>query len=308
MHELASIPSVARRAFTLVEVLVCIAVIALLLGLLLPSLAGARTTARGVHCQSNQRQLVTAWTLYAGDYRDRAMPLAYWEAVDIATGPQVFWWGTSGTPATQVDHTKGFIFPYLDGCPARNSVFECPSQRWGTYQPQGGSRQPTSTYGYNGYYLTPSKTPGWGAQIGTRPWQRVSSIPQPSQLLVFADTLLGGEFKGDPVRNCALLDPPLLFSTNGGDYPSTVIPDDSEDELVASLLDSGRWHVNPYPTTAFRHGSDSPTGRMAAAATADSSVRVFPHPQNQGLRANHLIDSIGGLNPTLYVPDARVWR
>lgn len=303
-------PGHTSRAFSLIELLVVIAIVALLVGILLPTLASARNSARGVVCQSNQRQLATAWMLYAGDYRDRAMPLAYWHASDIASGPQVYWWGAQGTPTTRVDHTRGFVAPYLDASLATNSVFECPAQPWGTYQPQGASRQPTSTYGYNGYYLTPSKTPGWGAQIGHRPWQRVSSIAQPSELLVFADTLLGGEFEGDPVRNCALLDPPLLF---GGAGQAASASDDAlgaMDGVAAELLASGRWNVNAFPTTAFRHGSSRDTGgsRSTMAALADGSVRGFRAPLVPGIPMNALIGSIDGLNPNRYVPDALVWR
>ncbi len=309
MQQRASSRASLRRAFTLIELLVVIAIVSLLVGVLLPSLASARTTARGVVCQSNQRQLVTAWNLYANDYRERAMPLAYWQAKDIASGPQLFWWGAQGTATTQVDHGRGFIAPYLDARLTKNSAFECPSQPWGTYQPQGASRQPTSTYGYNGYYLSPAKTPGWGSQIGHRPWQRVSSIGQPSDLLVFADTLLGGEFEGDPVRNSALLDPPLLFSASGGGMPDWGGgPSEEDDDLVATLITSGRWSVNPFPTTAFRHGSRGPSRRTAIGAAADSSVRPHAAPPNQGSQLNALIGSIGGPNPTKYVPDALVWR
>jgi prepilin-type N-terminal cleavage/methylation domain-containing protein len=56
-------------AFTLIELLVVIAVIALLIGILLPSLASARKTARLDICLSNMRQMGTALTSYAGDKR-----------------------------------------------------------------------------------------------------------------------------------------------------------------------------------------------------------------------------------------------
>lgn len=55
------------RAFTLIEVLVVIAVIALLIGLLLPSLRHARESGRTAVCLANQRSILTVLGAYADD-------------------------------------------------------------------------------------------------------------------------------------------------------------------------------------------------------------------------------------------------
>lgn len=57
-----------RRGFTLVELLVVIAMVAVLAAMLLPVLSRARESARKAACQSNLRQIGTAFRLYASDY------------------------------------------------------------------------------------------------------------------------------------------------------------------------------------------------------------------------------------------------
>ena len=263
----------SRRGFTLIELLVVVAIIGVVLSVLLPALAGARASGRSARCLSNLRQMHLGWALYADDYRGYAMPLARFDGA--GGDDSVFWWGSAGDQLGYVDHMAGFLSPYLDSALSPASVYECPEQPWGSYRAQGFAQTITSTYGYNGYYLTPAATPGWSSSIGKRPWRRIHEVGGASDLLVFADTLLGGE----PASNNALLDPPMLYQGRG------------------------RWRENRSPTTAFRHA-----GRSASGVRADGSARLTAAQGDWIVDEANSIGSIGRANDPAYVPDWREWR
>lgn len=260
------------RAFTLVELLVSIAIIAVLVSLLMPMLAGARSQARAAMCATRLSMMGQGFHMYAGDYLGRAMPLAYTKEQIIGTGPTIYWWGMNGESG--VDHTRGFLWEYLRSDLKASGLYECPEQPWGSYAPQGEAERPTSTYGYNGYFLSPPHASAWSYSIGHRPWQNIDTLALPQQLFVFADTALS---LGDQEpRNTALLDPPWLYM-------------------------GGHWSRNHSPTTAFRHNG------KALVALADGHVASFG--LTGGLRSGEIgfIGSVGGENGPHYVPDWREW-
>lgn len=124
-------------AFTLVELLVVIAVIAVLAGLLLPGVAAAKAKALKTRCVSNHRQLALAWALYAGDNDDRLARNGYIAANGELTRPlwvQGYYNHASSrndstNAALMADPKYALFAPYLKR--GDISVYHCPADRGG---------------------------------------------------------------------------------------------------------------------------------------------------------------------------------
>ena len=63
-----------RRAFTLIEMLVVITIIALLIAMLLPAIKRAKRQAKYTLCATQQKQIMTALQTYSFDFNDYWAP------------------------------------------------------------------------------------------------------------------------------------------------------------------------------------------------------------------------------------------
>jgi len=113
-----------RAAFTLVEVLVLIAIIALLSGILLPSLRAARVAANRTACQANLKQLALAWQMYLNDHDGR-----FYQGVN-ANLDYGGWKGEQGWTPRPLNEYVNLPTEAPDS-PSGARIFRCPSDRGG---------------------------------------------------------------------------------------------------------------------------------------------------------------------------------
>lgn len=149
------------RAFTLVELLVVIGIVAALVAILLPALGSAREQARSTQCLSNLRQLAVALQDYVANNRGICPPSQ---------------WGGRSWDLDLVNDvpTPGWLWQGR----ANVAVQQCPS-----FDGRGfGNRDPFTGYNYNTSYLGKGQ-----GEVPTASPAKLARVRRPSETAAFGD-------------------------------------------------------------------------------------------------------------------------
>ena len=114
-----------KRSFTLIELLVVIAIIAVLAGMLLPSLQQARNVAKDISCLNNLKQLTLPCISYASENDGWILPSS---CAPTMPETKYAWPGVVATELYNIPEKKGLLGNYVVNSGNRLKLFECPSE------------------------------------------------------------------------------------------------------------------------------------------------------------------------------------
>lgn len=236
-------------AFTLVELLVVMSIVALLAGLLFPTLARGKAKAQSAACSSNLRQMGVAFMLYLPDYED-TFPTAGLRSSIGAQPEDWIWWQVqtefAGRPAMR-DGRSSVIAPYLGGYDTR--YFRCPADKDAPARELEWKRKMKNELYTYSYSLNGHTERGMASYISQDRSvilrNKLASVVKPSNKIMLA------EEKGSP-----------------------------KDGPGSAVINDGRWQPLGYPLTMRHAGKANVTYADGHVETVTRAFADANHPEH----------------------------
>lgn len=191
-----------RRAFSLVELLVVIAVVGILGALLLPALSQGKAAARRIQCVDNLRQLGLATQMYWDENED----FTFRYQIGATNGGRLYWFGWIKPGAEgqrEFDPTQGALYPFLQS----SGVEICPSLDYNNALYKYKARGAAYGYGYN-------------LNLGESSIN-ISRISQPSDTVLMADAAQVNDFQAPASPDNPMVEEfYYVDADDGGGYPN----------------------------------------------------------------------------------------
>lgn len=239
-------PPTQAAAFTLVELLVTVAIIAVLAGMLLPALSRARRAAGGVRCISNLRQYSVAGQLYWDEHGGNAFP----ERSAYTNGGWTYWFGwlQDGVEGTrEFDPQRGALWRYI----GVRGVAVCPALDRASPNYKSKAKGAASGYAYN-QLLGPRNGPVLNA----------GRLASPDSLAVFADGAQANDFQAPASPERPMLEEFYYFGTN---LLESTIHFRHEERAETAFADGHIGSERPEPGSEDRRVAGQLLGRITAA-------------------------------------------
>ena len=175
----------SQAHFTLIELLIVIAIIAILAAMLLPALYIARQSAKTRQCSSNNKNFAQANALYGADFNNYVTPIAWGDGVNI--WPAILW----------NNQNNGVLMPYDNYTSGKDKwlkivksskMFECPADEGSKALPDSSSDMPRLSYAINRSAVRNMKSSSNAASIPNGPVLKTTKFKIPSQMIYVCDT------------------------------------------------------------------------------------------------------------------------
>ena len=172
------------KQFTLIELLIVIAIIAILAAMLLPALQSARRTAKMAQCTSNSKQFAQSNHLYAAEFNGYVTPIAWGNGVNIWEA--IIWNQIGGATPMPYDtpvNNKNWVRSVRT-----SKLFECPADEDTKALPDSDSMMPRLSYAINRSAVRNMKSSSNAASIPSGPVLKTTKFKIPSQMIYTCDT------------------------------------------------------------------------------------------------------------------------